>query len=111
MDADDSSQPADVQSNVTASTLPPIPVAVSRGRGGAAGGRGTATATSLRGAATGEVPSASVQDCAGASEGGAVSTPSAVSTRDNASGGTANSVASVQSSKGISDEDDTEPFA
>ena len=47
--ADELSQPAGVQSNVTASVLPPTPAAVPRGRARPAGARGTAATSSLRG--------------------------------------------------------------
>lgn len=66
VDVDESSQSADVQSNVTAGILPQTPAV-----------------TLLRGAAMKKVSNVSVQDSASASGGGTMSWPSAVSTRIN----------------------------
>lgn len=62
-----------------------------------------------RGTAMEEVLSVSVQDSAGASGGGCyVYMPSVVSTGSNASGGSGSLDASVQSSQGVSAEDDVD---
>lgn len=74
-DVDESRQPVGVQSNVAASILPLTLAAVSHGRSGPTGGRGTAAAASLRGAAREKVLSVPVQNSAGASGRGAMSTP------------------------------------
>ena len=54
-----------------------------------------------------KVPNVSGQDSEGVSGGGAMSTPSAVSIRGNASGDTASPGTSVQS-QGVSEEDDVD---
>ena len=65
VDHDDSNESTGVQSKVTARLVASTPAAVSYGRAAPAGGRGTAAATSLRGAAMREISGTSVHSSAG----------------------------------------------
>ena len=67
---DESSESTGFRSSVTASLIAPTPAAVPCGRTAPAGGRGTAAATSLRGAAMEEVSGLPVQSSAGTPGGG-----------------------------------------
>ena len=105
LDVNNSSRPTDVRSSVTSSILSPNRAGVSRWRAGLGNGQGTAAATSLRDAATEEVPSLSVHSGPGTPEGGHMPTPSAVLARVNMSWGTASADASVRSSQVVLEED------
>ena len=95
-DRDESSESTGVQSRVTARLVPPTPAAVPCERAAPAGGRGTAAATSLRGAAMREIPGTPVYSSAGTPGGFAMSTPPITSTGVRASRSTARPGASVE---------------
>ena len=95
-DRDESSESNGVQSRVTARLVPPTSTAVPCERAAPAGGRGTAAATSLRGAAMREIPGTPVHSSTGTPGGFAMSLPPVTSAGVRASGGTARPGASVE---------------
>ena len=105
---DESSKYTGDRPRVTARLFTPTPAAVPCRRATPAGGRGTAVATSLRGAAMREIPGTPAHSSAGTPGGFAVSTPPATSAGINASRGTASPGALVESSPSVSEEDDVE---
>ena len=72
---DESSEYTGVRPRFTARVVTPTPAAVPCGRDSPAGGRGTAAATSLRGAAMREIPGTPVHSSAGTLGSFAMSTP------------------------------------
>ena len=96
VDRDTSSESNGVQSRVTARLVPPTSTAVPCERAAPAGGRSTAAATSLRGAAMREILGTPVHSTAGTPGGFAMSTPPVTSAGIRASGGTARPGASVE---------------
>ena len=109
VDCDESGESTGVRSNVTARLVTRIPAAVPWGRAAPAGGRGTAAATSLRGAAMEEILGSPVHSSAGTSWNFAMSTPPATSFGVNASGGTASPGVSVESPS-VSEEDEADDY-
>ena len=105
---DESSEYIDVQPRVTTRLVAPTPVAILCGRAAPAGGRCTAGATSLRGAAMREFPGTPVRSSAGTPGGIAISASPATSAGVNASGGTASPGASVESSPSVSEENEVD---
>ena len=108
VDCDESSESIGVRSRVTARLVAPTPAVVPCGRAAPAGGRGTAAATSLRGAAMREIPGTPVHSSAGTPGGFGMSTPPATSAAVNVSGGTASPGASVELSPPVSEEDEAD---
>ena len=96
VDRDESSESTGVQSRVTACLVPPTPAAVPCERAAPAGGRGTAAATSLRGAAMRDITGTPVHSSAGTPGDFTMSTPPVTSAVVRASGGTARPGASVE---------------
>ena len=101
---DESSESTGVRPRATARLVAPTLAAIPCRRAALAGGRGTATATSLRGAAMREIPGTPVHSSVGTPGGFAMSTPPATSAEVDASGGTASLGASVGSSPSVSEE-------
>ena len=105
---DESSEFTGVRPRVTARLVAPTPAAIPSGRAAPAGGRGTAAATSLRGAAMREMPGTLEHSSADSPGGFAISMPPATSAGVNASGGTASPGASVDLSPSVSEEDEAD---
>ena len=74
VDRDESSEYIGVRPKVTARLVAPTPAVITCGRAAPVGGRGTAAATSLRGAAMREIPGTPVHSSAGTTGGFAMST-------------------------------------
>ena len=110
VNCDESSESTGVRSSVTARLVVPTPAAVPCGKAALAGGRGTAAATSLRGAAMKEIPGSLVHSSAGTPGDVAMSTPPATSVGVNASGGTAGPGVSVESPPSVSEEDEADDY-
>ena len=108
VDRDDSSKSISVLPRVAARLVAPIPATIPCGRAASVGGRGTAAATSLRGAAMREIPGTPVRSSAGTPGGFAMSTPPVTSARVNASWGTTSPGASVGSSPSVFEEVEAE---
>ena len=106
VDCDESSESTGVRSKVTARLVAPTPSAVPCERAAPAGGRGTATATSLRGTAIKDISGTPVHSSAGTPRGFAMSTPPATSAWVSTSGGTASPGASVESPLSVSEKDE-----
>ena len=107
VDRDESSESTGVRPRVTVRLVAPAPAAAPCGRAEPAGGRGTAAATSLRGAAMREIPGTPVRSSVGTPGGFAMSTPPATSAGVNVSASIANPVASasVELSPAVSEVD------
>ena len=103
---DESSEYTGVRPRVTARLVAPTPAVIPCWRAAPVGGRGTATATSLRGAAMRKIPGTPVHSSAGTTGGFAMSTSSAASAGVNASRGTASPGALAESSPSVSEEDE-----
>ena len=106
VDCDESSESTDVRPRVAARLVAPTLAAVPCGRAAPAGGRGTAAATSLRGAAMREIPGTPVHSSAGTPRGFAMSTRPVTSVGVNASRGTASPGALVESPPSVSEEEE-----
>ena len=106
MDFDESSEFTGVQSSLTSIEVAPTPTAVPYERAAPAGGRGTTVASSLRGAATKEIPGSPVCRSSSTPGGFAMSTLPATLAGVKASGGTASPGASVESSPSVLEEDE-----
>ena len=105
-DCDESSESTGVRPRVTARLVAPTPVTIPCGRAIPAGGRGTAAATSLRGAAMREIPGIPVHSSAGTPGGVATFTAPATFAGVNASEGTVSLGVSAKSSPSVSEEDE-----
>ena len=108
VDCDESSESTDVQSSATLSLVAPNPAAVPCGRAALAGGRGTAAATSLRGAAMKEIPGLPVHSSAGTSGGFAMSYAPCNIGRGRSVWGHCQPGASIESSPSVSEEDEAD---
>ena len=108
VDRDESSKYTVVRPRVTARLVAPTPAAIPCGRAALVGGRGTAAATSLRGAAMREILGTSVHSSESSPGGFAMSTPPVTSAGVNASGGTTIPGALVESSPSVSEEDEVD---
>ena len=108
VDRDESSEYTGVRPRVTARLVAPTPAAVPCGRAALAGGRGTAAATSLRGAAMREISGTPVHSSAGTPGVFAMSRPPVTSAGVNTSGGTTSPGALVESSPSVSEEDEVD---
>ena len=108
VDRDESSEYTVARPRVTARLVAPTPAAIPCGRVAPVGGRGTAVATSLRGAAMREILGTPVHSNESSSGGFAMSTPPVTSAGVNASGSTASPGASVKSSPSVAEEDEVD---
>ena len=108
VDRDESSEHTGVRPRVTARLVAPTPAVIPCWRAAPVGGRGTTAATSLGGAAMREIPGTPVHSSADTPGDFAMSTPSVTSAGVNASGGTANPGALVESSPSVSEEDEVD---
>ena len=108
VDRDESSEYTVARPRVTARLVAPTPAAIPCGRVAPVGGRGTAVATSLRGAAMREILGTPVHSSESSPGGFAMSTPPVTSARVNASGSTASPGALVESSPSVAEEDEVD---
>ena len=108
VDRDESSKYTGVRPRVTARLVAPTPAVIPRGRAAPVGGRGTAAATFLRGAAMREIPGTPVHSSGGTTGDFAMSTSPATSAGVNAFRGTVSPGALVESSPSVSEEDEVD---